>query len=645
MDFCDVVFPVNLGALTYHCPEGLSAVIKPGMIVSAPLKNSITRGIVIRKASRKHPGTVKDITEVHNTTPVLSSSLIRLLDWMADYYVAEQGLILKNILPKELLTKERIRKPRGERSHLIKNLSAVANNVAAVPVDIAMVDTVKVSMHNSAYGTFLLHAPSSAYAQSFVLNTVVDARNGIILVPEISGLMPLYALLKQRLGERICLFHSELSKGQRREAFERILSSQSDIVLGTRSAVFSPLKKVSFIAVLQEQSTSYKQESSPCYNGRDIAVMRAFFEKATVLLTSISPSVESFFNCKQGKYRLLKPASQARKLHVRVIDMRYEPHIKPYLSKAVIDSAKKYLSGDGKILLVINRRGHSTLLECPDCNYVAECPNCKIPLVYHKQDMSMQCHFCGYKQSKAPEVCSRCRGHNLKLLGAGTQKVEEDIQHILGVGSLRLDSDSIKGKSSMRTFMDHAGTNEQRILLGTKMLTRRLNADIRVSMAAILNADHFLNLPDFRSAEKTYHEIVSAADKVAPGGEILIQTRMPQHDVFKALKTNIADGFFREELRRRKSLLYPPFSRLILIKCISKNDLTKEIMENVKSPGEDVEILGPSLSKNKKEEYECRLLLKSPNRGQLHAAARSITAFFENKRGIEVKVDVDPQVI
>ena len=133
-----------------------------------------------------------------------------------------------------------------------------------------------------------------------------------------------------------------------------------------------------------------------------------------------------------------------------------------------------------------------------------------------------------------------------------------------------LDSDSIKGKSSMRTSMDHAGTNEQRILLGTKMLTRRLNADIRVSMAAILNADHFLNLPDFRSAEKTYHEIVSVADKVAPGGEILIQTRMPQHDVFKALKTNIADGFFQEELRRRKSLLYPPFSRLILIKCISK---------------------------------------------------------------------------
>ena len=642
MDFYDVVFPVNIGALTYRCPEELSRHIKPGMIVSAQLKNSVTKGIVLRKTSGQHPGSVKDITEVHNTVPVLSSSLIHLLHWMSDYYISEQGLVLKNILPKEVLMKGTMKKPRRVQAQRIQDYPASGDHFNAVPVDNDMLDTVKASIHNSAYRTFLLHAPSSAYVQSFLLKTVADARNGIILVPEISALKLLYALLKLHLGQRICLFHSELSKGQRREAFERIISSQSDIVLGTRSAVFAPFNKVSFIAVLQEHNTSYKQESSPCYSGRDVAVMRGFYENATVLLSSVSPSIESLYNCKSGKYTLLKPASGTKTHKVRVIDMRYEKHIKPYLSKTVIDTAKKYIKSSGKMMFVVNRRGYSTLLECIDCHYIEECPDCKIPLIYHKQDMSMKCHYCGYARSKVPEFCSRCKGHNLQLLGAGTQRAQEDIENILGVSTIRLDSDKTKKKSLMEGVTGAACLAENKIIIGTKLMTRRLNSTVRFSMAAVLNTDILLNLPDFRSAEKAHQEISSVMDKIEPGGEVLIQTRMPNHYLFKGIKNNNYNLFFQEELHRRKALLYPPFSRLILIKCTSKRELKKEIAQGIKIPGNDVEILGPSISKNKKREYEYRLLLKSSNRMQLHAAARSVIGMFRNSRDVRVRVDVDP---
>jgi len=645
MDLYDIVFPVNIGALTYRCPEALSALLRPGLIISAQLKKSVTTGIVLRKTSEKHTGTIKDITQVCSSLPVLSGSMIQLLQWMSDYYIAEQGLVLKNMLPREVFEKASMKKIRRSRNSPGQSHISSAEHPDPVPVDNAMTSAVAASISNSAYKTFLLHAPSSVYAHSFLIKTVADARNCIILVPEIFSLNPLYALLREHFGQRVCLFHSELSKGKRREAAERILSSQSDIVLGTRSAVFAPLKKVSFIAVLQEHNASYKQESSPCYSGRDVAVMRGVFEKATVLLTSVSPSIESLYNCKMGKYAFLKPASGTNMPMVRVVNMRYEKHIRPYLSKSVVETAKKYLANEARVMFAVNRRGYATLLQCMDCNYIEGCPVCKIPLVYHKQDMTMKCHYCGHLQAKLPELCRKCKGHNIQLLGAGTQRVQEDIEQILGVRSVRLDSDKTKRKSAPEEKSYSGIMDENRIMIGTKLLTRRLGADVTFSMAAILNADSLLNLPDFRSAEKAYQEISAVMDKIEQGGELLIQTRIPQHHVFKGMKQHDYDLFFREELEKRKDLLYPPFSRLILVKCVSKRDLFTELSENIIKPDSEVEVLGPSVSKNNKGEYEYTFLLKSPNRMALHAQARRISEKFRNIRDLRVRIDVDPQSI
>lgn len=644
MDFVDVVFPINFGPLTYRCPEIFSGIAKPGMIVSAQLKNKTAKGILLGKSLAVPSGDIKDIQSFQGVEPVLSSGMIDLLKWMSDYYIAEQGLVLKNMLPREAFTQVRKRKTKipfhptvsKERwKEDILNIAQISNS--------ALTSLIK-SLNKDMYKTFLLHAPSSFSEYSLVIKILSDTGNAIILAPEVSLVDNLYPILCEKFGERVCIFHSDLSRGKRSETMEKILAGYSDIVVGTRSAVFAPLRKVSLIVVMHEHSTSYKQENSPCYNGRDVAVMRGYLEKATVLLSSICPSVESLYNCKSGKYTLLRPSDDMKKPRIKVIDMRYEKHVRPYLSKTVIDASLKQMKNDGKIMFVLNRRGYSTLLQCIDCNYILECPDCRIPLVFHKQDMSMKCHYCGFTLSHVPENCGRCRGYNLTMLGTGTQKLQEDLEEILGIKTLRFDSDRARKKSELKDLIWATSGKDNKIVICTKFMTGKLDIMDRFSMAAILNTDLFLNIPDFRSAEKAYQEISTIIDKIASDGEIFIQTRMPQNYLFRSLKNYNYLSFLKEELHRRKALNYPPYSRLLLIKYISKKDLSNKLA-SLKIANDNLEILGPYVAKKPQGGNEFKFLLKSSVRGKLQIAARSFIGAFRDSKDVRIRVDVDPVVI
>ncbi len=657
MDFFDVLFPLNIGPLTYRCPEILSGSVKPGMIVSAALKDRTTKGVVIGKSAQVPSGSLKDIQQVHGETPALGKKMIDLLKWMADYYMAEQGLVLKNVLPKEVFTKVKQRATNTEetKEHL-HALVDIDNSIAAELVH---------AINSVEYRTFLLYPPSSTYEYSFLLKILPEIGNGIVLVPEVSMISNLYPILRERLGERMTLFHGGLSRGKRSETIGRIISGRSDIVLGTRSAVFAPLKKVSFIAVLHEHSNSYKQENSPCYSARDIAVMRGYLEKATVMLSSICPSVESLYNCETGKYNLLKPASKMKKPRIRVVDMRHEKLVKPYLSKGVVDAASRHIKNDRKIMFVVNRRGYSTLLQCIDCSRIEECPSCHIPLVFHKQDVSLKCHYCGYALSRVPERCGGCKGYNLKLSGAGTQKIQEDIEELTKIKTLRIDSDRVKGKTDLEGLIGSTFLLDHRIIVGTKLMTGKLDSADGFSMAAVLNTDLLLNIPDFRSAEKAYQEISSVADKIDPDGEVFVQTRMPQNYLFKYLKNYDYDSFFKEELSKRKTLAYPPYSRLLLMKFISVRDISSKLSEIIhetmitphpfikgkrddpapEKNVQEVEILGPYITRTRQGKSEVRLLLKSSARGKLHATARTFVETFKESRDVRIKIDVDPIAI
>jgi primosomal protein N' (replication factor Y) len=684
MKFLDVLFSLNLGTLSYRCPEELSNVAEPGMIVSAPLKNKTVKGIIMGTSSEVPYGEIKDIQKIHGDTPVLSNKMITLLKWMSEYYLTEKGIILKNMLPREAFTKVKQRKTKKVRGGTGESKGERRNYLLnAININDMLLSNLIDSVHKKTYRTFLLQAPSSEYEHSLVVKILSETGDAILLIPEVSQVDAFYSFLHERLGERVSPLHSGMSRGRRSEAIERILTGSSDIVVGTRSAIFAPLKKVSFIAVLHEHSSSYKQKEGLCYSGRDVAVMRGFLEKATVLLSSICPSVESFYNCRIGKYTLIKPEEDIKKPRVRVIDMKQEKLLKPYLSKIVVDSSTRHIQNNKKVMFLINRRGYSPLLQCTDCNYIEECTHCKIPLVFHKMATGdghssriLKCHYCGYT-TDVPEKCSRCKGYSIKLFGAGTQRVQEDIEGLIGIKTLRLDSDISRKKSEMEELIDAIYREDVRIIIGTKLMTRRLRPEsssgsTRFSMAAILNTDLFMNLPDFRSTEKAYQEISSIVDKIEPQGEIFIQTRMPQNFLFKCLKHHDYNSFFREELIRRKSLHYPPYSRLLLIKFVSKRDIFVELSEiinktmkiilphpplvkvgndsqrggkgdyEIKRMDEKVEILGPSRAKNVGGKYVFKLLLKSSLRGALHSVVRTFIEAFKDSKDVKIKVDVDP---
>jgi primosomal protein N' (replication factor Y) len=645
MEFVDVIFPLNLGPLTYRCPEKLKGMIEPGMIVSAPLKNRIAKGIVIGKCPSP-PEELRDIENLDSERPLLSVNTISLLLWMSEYYLAEQGLVLKNTLPKEVFIKVRKRKKKSvispdqkkEPGEHISTLTHIGNDA---------VTSLRNALKKSSYSTFLLHAPSINYEYSFLSEILSGIRNAVILAPEMSTVETLSRSLQKNFGERMCIFHGELSRGEKSEAIDKVLSGSSDILIGTRTALFVPMQKISFIAVLGEHSTSYKQENTPCYNARDVAVMKGYLEKATVLLSSISPSIESFYNCKTGKYALITPRGTAKRPVISVVDMRYAKHLKPSLSKTVVDATVRYSRKDRQVMFVINRRAYSSLLQCADCNTSVECSNCRIPLVFHKQDMSLKCHYCGSVLTQIPDRCSRCKGYTLQLLGAGTQRVQEDIEELTGMKTLRIDSDRVKKKSELSGIIESISSKESRILIGTKLMTRHLGLAGAFSMAAVLNTDSLLNIPDFRSAEKAFQEILSVIDKVEPAGRIFIQTRMPENYLFQSLKTYDHQLFFKEELIRRKTLFYPPFSRLILIRVITEKDISRELSEYIdkgEAENGDVEILGPHLSRNRQGKNEYKLLLKSNMREKLHVTAKSFIEAFKDSKDVRVRVDVDPTV-
>jgi primosomal protein N' (replication factor Y) len=633
MDFYDVVFPVNLGPLTYGCDQALSSILKPGMMVSAQLKNKNMKGIVLGKSMSAPIQKAKVIRKVYGEEPILSKNMITLLTWMSEYYIVHHGLALKNMLPREAFTGVRKRASKKKVLHEFEtDLLEIEKHDVEKVMDV---------MESKTYATFLIHAPSTLYEYSFFIKILSDTENAIILAPELSNIQTVYSLLKKHFGERICLLHGDLNRGQRFEAIESIRTGKADIVLGTRSAIFAPLRRVSLIAVLNEQSPSYKQENSPCYNGRDVAVMRGFIEKTPVLLTSVCPSIESFHNSRTGKYVLIKPKEQDQKPKIRIIDMRFEKLAKPYISQRIINASRKYIEGQKKILFVVNRRGYATLLLCKECGFTEECSVCRIPLVFHKQHKVLKCHYCG-SSSKPPSICKKCGSHQMEMLGYGTQRVQEDMEALLEMKTLRVDSDKTRKRSEADHSIGMVLENSARVIVGTKLMTGKLRPSSGYMMGAFLNPDLSLNIPDFRSAERMFQEIISIADKIEPAGELFIQTRMPQEPLYKYVKNYSYSLFCKEELQKRKVLRYPPYARLLLIRFQSSKDISEEILEKLSGVDEGVQILGPACSRHPRGKYMAKLLLKSSVRGALHATARKIRAAFQEKRDVAIRFDMDP---
>lgn len=524
-------------------------------------------------------------------------------------------------------------------------------------------DTISASISTERFSPVLLHGVAGSGKTEVYLRAaelVLSKGSGcIILVPEISLLPQAIARYKRAFGQRMAVIHSRLTGAERFEIWERVERGDCSVVLGPRSAVFSPIKNLGLIIVDEEQDDSYKQEDKPRYHARNVALMRGKLEGLTVVLGSATPSAESLRQALDGRYAYLPLPTRiggSPLPPIRFVDLRTEPVESAFCSAYLLDRLETNARKGRQSILFLNRRGHARFIQCNACGWVAKCKNCDIALIYHRVANRLRCHYCGF--SRVPVVrCDQCGSSKLFFAGAGTQRIELDLASLLpGVGVLRMDADTTRGKEGHRRVLEQFSTGKYGVLLGTQMVAKGHHFP-RVNLVGVLYAEESLNYPDFRSAERTFHQLVQVAGRAGRSGgesEVVVQTFTPDHYVFKHLADYDYNGFMKEELLLRRQLRYPPFSRLVLVTFSGPDrDVLHRAAEAWASEvrrrfGAAVDVLGPAspLVERVKNRYREHVLVK----GTLPSAVKiglleTCRKTTDRVRGgsIDLRWDVDPE--
>jgi primosomal protein N' (replication factor Y) len=513
----------------------------------------------------------------------------------------------------------------------------------------------------NTFGVFLLHGVTGSGKTEVYLQSISrlagTGRGAIVLVPEIALTPQLLSRFRLRFGNRVAVLHSGLTDRERADEYRRIQARQVDVAIGARSAVFAPFEKIGLIIVDEEHENSYKQDEGLRYHARDVAIVRAKLQNAVALLGSATPSLESFYNARSGKYHYLRLANRVdhRPMPVvQIIDARTLPKNSLY-SPRLIDDVRLRLERKEQSLLLLNRRGFSSVLICRDCGSAIKCPGCSVSLTYHKSELKLKCHYCGHLAAP-PDKCPACRGLGLKLIGSGTQKVEEELQTLFPEARIkRMDSDSVKGRDAYEKLLKQVDRREVDILLGTQMVAKGHDFPA-VTLVGVVDADVGLNLPDFRAAEKTFQLITQAAGRAGRGdtvGEVVIQTMNANHYSIRHSTTHDYEGFYDEEIVYRSQLGYPPVGRIIKLEIKGPDEaLAAEAAKTARDRmrhlmrGKDTVLLGPAPApiSRVRGQYRFQLLLLSTKREAIRTLAAEGRKIVEEKYGRKCKVliDVDP---
>jgi primosomal protein N' (replication factor Y) len=439
--------------------------------------------------------------------------------------------------------------------------------------------------------TFLLHGVTGSGKTEVYLQAIAHAlesgKGAIVLVPEIALTPQTVERFKARfssgrLQTLVAVLHSHLSEGERHDEWHKIRQGRARIAIGARSAVFAPVEPLGLIIVDEEHEHTYKQEEAPRYHARDVAVVRGQREGAVVVLGSATPSLESFYNVKQGKYRLLElrqRADNARMPVVRVVDLRQAARKEkgtPIFSPQLKEAITQRLERREQTILFLNRRGFATSLQCPLCGYVAECPNCSLALTYHRRALKLACHICGH-EAPAPTVCpnGKCRNPAIRFAGLGTERVEDTLTKLFPHARIRrMDSDVMKRKEDYRRILGDFRAGKIDILVGTQMIAKGLHFP-NVTLVGIIYADQSLHQADFRAGERTFQLITQVAGRAGRGdieGEVFVQAFAPFHPAIQYARRHDFAGFYAQEMEFREQLKYPPLTRAALLTLRGRNE-------------------------------------------------------------------------
>ncbi|MDV4151223.1 primosomal protein N' [Clostridium sp. AL.422] len=440
-----------------------------------------------------------------------------------------------------------------------------------------------------------------------VKSAVNSGKSSIILVPEISLTPQMIERFKGRFGKEVAVFHSKLSDGEKYDEWYRVKEGRAKVVIGARSALFLPLQNLGIIIIDEEHENTYKSEQNPKYVTRDVAEFISEIKGCKVILGSATPSIETYYRAISGEIELVELNSRIDNKpmpEIEIIDMREELNSGniSMFSKKLFLEMKEALSRKEQIILFLNRRGFSTFVSCRSCGYVFKCPKCDISMTFHKNGY-LVCHYCGHGERQS-KICPKCKSKYVKHFGAGTERVEEEVRkYFKDVRILRMDMDTTRQKNSHEAIYNSFKNGEADILIGTQMISKGLDFE-NVTLVGILAADMSLNMPDYRSAERTFQIITQVSGRAGRGdkeGKVILQTYNPNHYSLNYAKNHDYNGFYNEEFTTRGLMYYPPFGRILLINASSKNEralksfmnLLREELSKINEDELNIEMLGP----------------------------------------------------
>ena len=722
-------------AFDYEVPEAVAAAVAIGTRVRVPVRMRTVLGTIIALSDMTEADGIRAISNIVSDEPALNPQLIRLAEWVADYYCCPLDAAMRTVLPNvirkaEVSHKTRLaaRLAREISAEEIAALEKKAPNQAAVIVALreagkAMLVTalseqcavahqtikslekkgfitvepetiqrdpygaenfiasanlelnaeqtvvldrvraaIAASHRDPAPKPMLLHGVTGSGKTEIYLQAiqqVLDSgESAILLVPEISLTPQTVERFKSRFAatcHEVAVLHSHLSEGERHDEWHRIRSGQARVVIGARSAIFAPVEKLGIVIVDEEHENTYKQEETPRYHGRDLAVLRGHLEKCAVLLGSATPSLESYHNAVTGKYELLQltlRVDDQKMPFIRIVDMRMEAKkSSPILSDPLSSAIGKRLEKKEQVILFLNRRGFSTTLLCGVCGYVHECPNCSISLTFHRGANRVVCHVCGH-MAVAPTKCPGCKDPGIKYTGTGTEKVEDAVSRFFPKAVVkRMDADVMQKRESYRETLNAFRTAKIDILVGTQMIAKGLHFP-NVTLVGIINADMGLHLPDFRASERTFQLLTQVAGRAGRGdveGEVVVQSYTPFHPAIQFARHHDFGGFYEQEIEWRQKMSQPPFTHFVLISIRSPHQerarfSTETLHRRLKDALPPGVILGepaPAPLEKSHGNFRYHLALRTAAVLKLSRALRAVLDKLTFPEDVFVVVDVD----
>jgi primosomal protein N' (replication factor Y) (superfamily II helicase) len=524
-------------------------------------------------------------------------------------------------------------------------------------------EEIRAALEKGSFQTFLLEGVTGSGKTEVYLRGIEAAlalgKNALLMVPEIALTPAMAGQFFHRFGKQVAVLHSAFGDAERAGQWRRIRNGQARVIAGTRSSVFAPIQNLGLVIVDEEHDGSYKQEETPRYHGRDVALIRARNAGAIVILGSATPAIETRFNASQNKYRRLclpERVAQRPMPVVKIVDMRVEfleTKRQATFSRELLDQIRLRLEQREQVMLLLNRRGFSSFMVCRGCGERLLCENCSVVLTHHRRDRRMLCHYCGFA-AKIPNACPACGSDHIQFLGAGSERVENELHEYLPTARIaRLDRDSAAGKGSFENILDAFRQGDIDILVGTQMIAK--GHDIpNVTLVGVVLADIGLGMPDFRAAERSFQLLTQAAGRAGRGntpGFVVIQTLNPDHYAIRFAAAQDYENFYEKELEFRKWLRYPPFAAFanVLVRAEKQEEalrMATELGYLLNPPPEGIRVMGPAEAPmaRLRSEFRYQILLKAVRRSTLREALRVLRAFAEKEkwRATALVIDVDP---